>query len=115
MSLDTENGALVLWHRTAAAAAILANGFRDNHGFILAGTSVELSGVFVSDRPLDASEGAKGRDLLRVALDATEAEIDQYEIKDDEGTYREWCVPAALLNERATVALVDEFADEAEG
>lgn len=104
---------MIVWHRTAASAEILARGFRDNRGFILAGTSLELSGVFVSDRPLDANEGAKGRELLQIQLDATEAEIDQYEIKDPEGTYREWCVPAALLNERGTTRLCDEFAGEA--
>jgi hypothetical protein len=39
--------------------------------------------------------------------------FDRFEIKNDETTYREWCVPAELLNTKATLALWDEW-DEVE-
>lgn len=110
-TLRVLGGALVLWHRTPAAAAILRDGFID-----VSQRSDDLNGrgVYLSSCQLDRNEGAKGRDLLRVLLRATEAEIDRYEVIDDEGTYREWCIPAAEINGRATIELWDEFADEGE-
>lgn len=109
MVIEKDGDALVLWHRTAAGAQILAGGFRDNTGFIIAGLAEEFSGVFVSNVPLDSNEGASGDDLLRVVLRATEEEIDQYEIKDEMGTYREWLMPADFINSNATLTLWDEF------
>jgi putative transposase len=77
------------------------------------GEPIDIAGVFVSNVPLDASEGAKGTDLIRILLTVSESEIDRFEIKNDETTYREWCVPAELLNTKATLALWDEW-DEVE-
>lgn len=104
------DGALVLWHRTPAATQILRGGFRDggtDGGFILAGTSLAIEGVFVSNRPLDSNEGAKGRELLRILLSLTEEAIADFEVVDESGesTYREWCIPAALLNANGRVEL----------
>jgi hypothetical protein len=114
LEVETEDDSLVLWHRTPASAAILATGFRDapQRATTEDGHDAEFGGAYVSNRPLDANEGAKGRDLLRVVLRATEAEIDQYEHKDPEGTYREWCVPADVLNARARVTLWTESEEE---
>ncbi|MFZ1188952.1 MAG: hypothetical protein WAO16_08215 [Pseudolabrys sp.] len=49
-----------------AAAKILQGGFRDITGRYL--TDREWSGVWVSDRPLDNSEGASGEALLQITI-----------------------------------------------
>ena len=62
-----------IWERTGrnrttkdAAAKILQGGFRDITGRYL--TDREWSGVWVSDRPLDNSEGASGEALLQITI-----------------------------------------------
>jgi hypothetical protein len=57
--------------------------------------------VWVSDRPLDESEGARSCHLLVLRLNFTEAELADYEWVEEGKGYREWLVPAALLNARA--------------
>ena len=51
---------MIVYHRTTqeAASSILADGFRDGEGTYL--TSEIHRGVWVSDSPLDANEGASG-------------------------------------------------------
>lgn len=83
-----------LIHRTFAADAILAEGFRDGHGRYL--TTQCLSGVWLSDRPLDIDEGADGDTLLE--LDIPEHEIESYEWVEDGKGYREYLVPAEIVN-----------------
>lgn len=90
------------YHRTDSARDILAHGFRDTTGYYL--TVQEWSGVFLSDVPLDCNEGTKGEDLLEVEIN--EAVIAEFEWEEEDKPYREWCVPAAILNERATVRLL---------
>ena len=108
-----------LYHRTGAASAILANGFQDATGsYMLVG--ITLSGVWLADQPLDANEGAKGRDLLEVTFPG-DVDLSFWELVpevDGEpapgyGGYREWCMPAALINDRAAVRLMT-FAEEEE-
>jgi hypothetical protein len=101
------------FHRTAAGNAIANGGFRHATGsYLLLG--IELTGVFISDRPVDCNEGAKGDQLLAVELDE-DVNLDGFEIVEDDKPYREWCVPAALLNARGAVRLLtDDERDEAE-
>jgi hypothetical protein len=68
-----------LFHATTdeAAAAILAEGFRDATGTY--DTDREFTGVWLSDRPLDENEGAAGSTILEVTLDLPEAEIIEWE------------------------------------
>jgi len=89
---------MILFHRTTveAARAILAEGFRDARGSY--GLPIVLQGVFVSDRPVDCNEGAKGDVLLSIELAASENELADFEIVEDGKTWREWIVPAKLLN-----------------
>ena len=92
------------FHTTNAAQAILTEGFRDAEGtYMLVG--ITLRGVFIADVPLDVNEGAKGEDVLAIAL-PDDADLDDYEIADEMGTYREWCVPAELINSRGTIRLL---------
>ena len=112
-----------LYHRTDAAEAILANGFRNSTGsYGLVddqGRPFMLTGVFVSDHPLSMHEGATGEDVLRVIIpddfDIDDWELPEFpedgelpELPEDVKTYREWCLPAELLNRFPRRLLTDE-------
>jgi hypothetical protein len=99
---------MIVYHRTRAdiASAIMCNGFRDATGPYM--TIYEHTGVWVSDRPLDINEGADGDTLLRIELRCRESELADYEWIEDEKPYREWLVPAALLNSLMMCALVEK-------
>ena len=92
---------MILYHRTntAAAGVILRRGFRDRAGIY--GTTVRSAGVWFSDEPLDANEGAPGTVLLRVALRINRREMDPHEWREASKPYREWQLPAELVNSRA--------------
>jgi hypothetical protein len=96
---------LTVFHRTSQAAAvqILRGGFRDTTARYL--TDREWSGVWVSDRPLDNSEGASGEALLQIEI--AEGDLAPFEWIKAGKTYREWLVPAAVLNEAGTVKPAD--------
>jgi len=100
--------ALRLFHRTSAetAEAILKSGFKDGTGSYL--TAQEYSGVWLSDVPLDPNEGAFGDILLEVMLNVPEQELEQFEWKEEGKGYREWLVPALLINSKAVVRIVAE-------
>jgi hypothetical protein len=88
-----------LFHTTAAAAAILRDGFRDStggYGF----AELELTGIWLGDSPMTANEGAKGAQVLAVEID--EELLANYEVIEDGKPYREWCAPADLVNGSAT-------------
>jgi hypothetical protein len=89
---------MIYYHRTTAEAAeqILRDGFRDGVGTYM--TDQIWSGVWISNIPLDGNEGAKGDTLLQLELE--EEAIVDFEWIQDIG-YREWLVPARLLNEQA--------------
>jgi hypothetical protein len=109
------SGMATYYHTTDAAEAILANGFRDatgSYGFV----NFELTGVFLADMPVDVNEGAKGEQVLRVEV-PDDVDLAEYGLIEEggtaasgrpEGSYREWCVPAALVNTHATVTLMSE-------
>jgi len=85
------------YHRTtrAIAKSVLSGGFRDATGTYL--TDREHGGVWVSDVQLDENEGAGG-DALLVIEGLEPREIAPYEWIEAGKPYREWCVPAAILN-----------------
>lgn len=97
-----------LYHRTSAsnAKAILQDGFKDGTGHYL--TDDLHSGVWLSNFPLDCNEGAWGDVLLEVALDMTEGELAAYEWPEEGKTYREWLIPAVIVNANATARIVDD-------
>ena len=88
---------MILYHRTTAAKAILCEGFQDREGSYLF-EGITLRGVWISDVPLDCNEGTKGEQLIAITLPAT-IDISDYEIVEDGKPYREWCVPAEILNQ----------------
>ena len=96
---------LTVFHRTTRAAAmqIIRGGFRDTTARYL--TDREWTGVWVSDRPLDNSEGASGEALLQIEIG--EDQLATFEWVKSGKTYREWLVPAAVLNEAGWVKPAD--------
>lgn len=99
---------LVLFHRTTAEKArrILVEGFRDGRGTFM--TDREFEGVWLSDRPIDAASMADA--LLRVTLSCPMHELEQFEWRDESGlmSYREWLIPASLVNQYGVVQLIDD-------
>jgi hypothetical protein len=98
---------ITLYHRTTEGIAtrIVADGFRDREDYYL--TENLHSGVWLSDRPLDANEGAVGNALLRVELNIGDREIAEFEWIEDGKPYREWVIPACLINELGTTVMVE--------
>ena len=95
------------FHRTteAGAAAILRKGFRDAKGTY--GTTEEHEGVWLSDVPMDSSEGAKGDSLLVVEIDSVYIKK-EHEWVEKGRCYREYLVRAAILNRHAKVRRATE-------
>jgi hypothetical protein len=96
---------VLYFHRTslANARAILREGFRDGRGRYL--TEHEFEGVWISEKPLDAGEGAVGDTLLAVSIKRTL--VEDYEWKEEGKPYREFLVPAALLNSQSLVKILE--------
>ena len=96
---------LTVFHRTTRTAAeqILRSGFRDTTARYL--TDREWSGVWVADRPLDNSEGASGEALLQVEI--AEEILTDYEWVEEGKPYREWLVPADILNKDGQIKLTE--------
>lgn len=102
---------MIVYHRTDHTAAILKGGFRDGVGTYGLAPGL-VRGVFVSNVPADINEGAAGDELLRMEIDETL--VAEYEIVDvgDHSSFREWCIPAATLNDQARgLRRVDEDAE----
>lgn len=97
-----------LFHRTKAdnARAILAGGFRDAEGRYL--TDQTFRGVWLSDRPLNINQGADGDTLLEVALDVGEAELAEWEWVEEDKPYREFLIPASVVNGRGKVRVMSD-------
>jgi len=94
------------WHRTYAAEAILAGGFKDTTGTYL--TDREHTGVWLSDTPVDRHD--QDDTLLAVDLPVHLSPMldAEHEWVEDGKGFREWLVPAAILNEHGAVTVVDE-------
>jgi hypothetical protein len=82
-----------LFHRTTNAEKILRNGFQDMDGHQ---ATSELRGILMTDKPLQTKEDASGFELL--VVDIPEALVTPYEWSEPGGAYREFVVPADLVN-----------------
>jgi hypothetical protein len=90
--LSARNHGLLVFHRATQAAAeqILRSGFRDHTARYL--TEREWTGVWVSDRPLDNSEGASGDTLLQIEI--AEEILTPYEwVKEGKHIANGWSLP----------------------
>ena len=83
-----------VFHTTYASKSILAQGFRDGEGHYL--TDRRWRGVWLSDRPLDINEGAKGDTTL--ALDIPIHVFVEFEWMEEGKPYRESLIPATIVN-----------------
>jgi ribulose bisphosphate carboxylase small subunit len=94
-----------LFHRTSVVAArrILRHGFKDSTNHYM--TQRMDTGVWLSSVPPFLNKGT-GDVLLRVDADLSESEIAQYEWVAEGRHYREWLVPAAIVNPRMTITVV---------
>ena len=89
-----------LYHSTSqeAASQILEAGFEDRLYYGIA------SGVFFSDRPLDAGDGvaASAEAVIVIECKLSADQLDGFEVIVDDRppeAYREWLIPAALANQ----------------
>jgi hypothetical protein len=96
----------VLYHTTDAAEAILREGFRDAEGWYMFAT-LTLRGVFLSAMPADVNDGATGDDVLEVTF-PDDVDLGDHAIVEEGQPPWEWCVPAELINRRATVRRLTE-------
>ncbi len=78
------------------------------YGFV----NFELTGVWLGDSPMDINEGATGDQVLRVEF-PDDVDLGDFELVEEHKPYREWCVPAALINARASVTLMSDDVDAA--
>ena len=82
--------------------------------FTMEGEAVQFAGVWFADRLLGVSEGAKddpvlGAPVFVVELD--EAAVSVYEVVGSSPTYREWCIPAAVVNHCSRRVIYDPLDD----
>lgn len=96
---------MLLYHRTThdAAQSILREGFRNHADSYM--TDREWRGVWLSDAPLDPNDGAWGDTLLAVDLSLPDEAIADYEWIEEGKGYREWLVPAELINANSKVTI----------
>ena len=95
-----------LYHTTSSERAdnIKAHGFRDtegSYGFLREDWSpFYIRGVFLSDTPLGPNDGLVSDASLVFVIEIPEKVIEPYElIEEGQGKgYREWCVPAEVVN-----------------
>jgi hypothetical protein len=89
---------VIVYHVTSAAnaSAIEREGFKDSRGLFL--SEAEHAGVWVAGRALDVNElgGIVPEATFEVELE--ESEIAEFEWIEEGKPYREWLVPAAVLN-----------------
>jgi len=103
---------LILYHRTSIAMArrVVRHGFQDytlTLGLTRSGADheVEVTGVWLTDRPIDVAIGPPGDALLEVRLGLDEKAISPFAIGGDFHDAKLWIVPARVLNPRVTVCI----------
>src|SRR5262245_27120271 len=103
---------ITLYHRTRSESAevILREGFKAGIGAYI--TVNERTGVWLSNVPLHIVDlSPSGPTLLRVTLSLTEADIEQFEWVEDGKLYREWLIPAEVINTNSIIEMLDEAAE----
>lgn len=101
-------GGFVLYHCTTAekARSIAASGFNNSEEYFL--NNRLWSGVWLSSRPLDHNEGG-GDTVVIVKLDLPVCDLARWEWTAEGRSYREWLVPAQIINRSATVEVLDQW------
>jgi hypothetical protein len=104
-----QNGRFIFYHRTNAenARAIIDGGFRNSSGYFLSNRI--WTGVWLSSMPVDSEPGVEGDALLMVKLEIDAGELSRWEWTGEGRSYREWLLPASIVNKCATVQMVDQL------
>jgi hypothetical protein len=89
---------MLLYHTTTpeVANAILAEGFRDGEGSYL--TDQIYRGVWFASRPLNEADGAPS-DTVVLVIDIPEDVVAPYDRSEKRKRYREFLIPADLVNQ----------------
>ena len=97
-------GVMKLFHQTTAknAKAILAKGFTDATGSF--GTRERYTGVLLKNQPVAVNE--IDITLIEVELDLDEDALAAYERREKGRSYREWLVPAVLVNAHTNLRII---------
>jgi hypothetical protein len=99
---------VITYHTTEDPEQLLSDGFSGGIEDVLIG-GILLTGVRLANTPLDGNEGARGTEVLRVEF-PDNVDLDSYELVYEDGGigYREWYVPAALIETHARVSWLTE-------
>ncbi|HZR84751.1 MAG TPA: hypothetical protein VFD92_26890 [Candidatus Binatia bacterium] len=96
-----------LFHSTTEASAqrILSSGFVDGEGTYGMDLAEPLRGVWFSDVPLDGNDFGRLGCTTILAVDVPTEVVAAWEIVEEGAPkrYREWCIPAELVNARGRV------------
>ena len=84
-----------LYHPTMHAVGILRDGFGERSGTYL--TPSDHSGVWLYDRPVDKRIGG-GDEAVILEIEMPESVVAPFEWNNSGFPYREFLVPAALIN-----------------
>jgi len=93
-----------LYHTTTPerAATIKSKGFLDaegSYGLMFGdGTPFHIRGVFFSDTPLRCNDGLPPDASEVFVIEIPKYLIELYELVEEGKGYREWCIPARLVN-----------------
>lgn len=104
---------IVVFHRTTIGEArqIVKHGFEDlRWAFGLEEEPSEVrkaTGVWLSERPLQAEEGPGGDAVLEVVLELSEESLEPFTLEGVLWDTRLWVAPAALLNPHASVRILE--------
>jgi hypothetical protein len=99
---------VILYHVAdeQVAQAILRDGFLDGNGGYL--TERLWSGVWLSDRALDVTDGASQGTVLAIEFSCHDKALAEYEWYEYGNAYRQWLVPAVFIRENARVSDVTD-------
>ncbi len=105
---------ILAYHRTTIGIAreIAKHGFSDakwNFGVhdVVTGEDLKVVGVWLADRPLSEDEGPAGDAVLEVTLDLPPDALEPFEIDGVVANACLWVPPAALINPRAQVRILE--------
>jgi hypothetical protein len=97
---------MILYHNTDfdTANAILRDGFQDGIGNYL--TKNTYKGVWLADNK--RAIGPFGDTMLEVIINLDPSKLKDYEWEEESKGFREYLIPAAVVNANSTVKIIDE-------
>jgi hypothetical protein len=104
-----KNRRVIFYHRTNAenAREIVESGFTNSSGYFLSNRI--WTGVWLSSVPVDGEGAGDDAALLMVKLNLKDSELSKWEWASEGRPYREWLIPAGIVNKCATVEMIDQL------